>query len=167
MAKNGHMYTYDAEQNVTFPKNVTATTFIGNLTGNAATATKATQDGNGNVITSTYAIKSEIPSVGNATITVSAGNGLTTGGSFTTNASSAKTITLNVGAGVGIAVAADAVKAKLKSETALTADSSASTSSTGRVLPVSVDKSGYLSTQLPWSVTETTDSSGNVTITFA
>jgi hypothetical protein len=164
MAKNGHMYTYDAEQNVTFPKNVTATTFIGNLTGNAATATKATQDGNGNVITSTYATKSD---VGNATITVSAGNGLTTGGSFTTNASSAKTITLNVGAGVGIAVAANAVKAKLKSETALTADSSASTSSTGRVLPVSVDKSGYLSTQLPWSVTETTDSSGNVTITFA
>ena len=30
------------------------------ITGNAATATKATQDGNGNVITSTYAKKSEV-----------------------------------------------------------------------------------------------------------
>ena len=34
--------------------NVTAKTFIGALSGNAATATKATQDGSGNVITSYY-----------------------------------------------------------------------------------------------------------------
>ena len=33
---------------------ITATTFSGALSGNAATATKATQDGSGNVITSTY-----------------------------------------------------------------------------------------------------------------
>ena len=31
-----------------------ASEFIGKLTGNAATATKATQDSNGNIITSTY-----------------------------------------------------------------------------------------------------------------
>lgn len=36
---------------------------VGNVTGNASTATKATQDASGNVITSTYARKSEIPSV--------------------------------------------------------------------------------------------------------
>lgn len=35
-------------------KNVYATTFTGDLSGNAATATKATQDGSGNVITSKY-----------------------------------------------------------------------------------------------------------------
>lgn len=48
-------------------KSITATTFIGNLSGNATTATsatsatsatKATQDGSGNVITSTYETKS-------------------------------------------------------------------------------------------------------------
>lgn len=33
---------------------ITATSFIGNLTGNADTATKATKDGNGNVIATTY-----------------------------------------------------------------------------------------------------------------
>ena len=36
-----------------------ATQFKGTLNGNAATATKATQDGSGNVITSTYAPKYE------------------------------------------------------------------------------------------------------------
>lgn len=41
-------------------KDVTANTFIGNLQGNAATATKATQDASGNVITDTYAKKSDI-----------------------------------------------------------------------------------------------------------
>ena len=34
--------------------------FIGNLTGNASSATKATQDGSGNTITTTYATKSEL-----------------------------------------------------------------------------------------------------------
>ena len=50
-----------------------------------------------------------LPTIGNATITISAGAGLTTGGSFTTNATEPKTITLNVGAGSGITVAADTV----------------------------------------------------------
>ena len=50
MAKNGHLYTYDYAQNATFPAKVTATSFI----GNATTATKASQDGDGNTISSTY-----------------------------------------------------------------------------------------------------------------
>lgn len=41
--------------NATFKGTVTAPTFIGALTGNATSATKATQDGSGNTITSTYA----------------------------------------------------------------------------------------------------------------
>lgn len=40
MARTGHMYTYDASQNVTFPAQVTATKFNGPLNGNANTATK-------------------------------------------------------------------------------------------------------------------------------
>ena len=39
--------------------NVYATTFNGSLSGNATSATKATQDGNGNTITSTYETKAD------------------------------------------------------------------------------------------------------------
>lgn len=54
MAKNGHLYDYNYKQDATFPANVTANTFIGTLQGNATTATKASQDGDGNTISSTY-----------------------------------------------------------------------------------------------------------------
>jgi len=47
--------------------------------------------------------------VNNATITISAGNGLVNGGDFTTNQSDNETITLDIGAGSGISVTADAV----------------------------------------------------------
>lgn len=50
MATNGHLYSYDHNQNAIFPANVEATRFI----GNATTATKASQDGDGNTISSTY-----------------------------------------------------------------------------------------------------------------
>ena len=85
------------------------------------------------------------------TTNVIAGTGLTGGGS----AASTTGVTLNVGAGTGIAVAADAVKAKLRSETALTIDSSAATTTSGRVYPVAVDKSGYLAVNVPWVDTDT------------
>lgn len=42
---------------------LTATTFKGALSGNASTATKATQDASGNVITTTYATKTELSGV--------------------------------------------------------------------------------------------------------
>lgn len=50
MAKYGRLYYCDEAQNATFPAKVTATSFI----GNATTATKASQDGDGNTISSTY-----------------------------------------------------------------------------------------------------------------
>lgn len=57
MAANGHMYSYDINKNVTFPANVTAPTFNGSLSGNATSATK---DSEGNIITETYAKKTDI-----------------------------------------------------------------------------------------------------------
>lgn len=54
MAKTGHLYAYDANQNATFPAQITATQFNGALSGNASTATKATQDESGNNIKATY-----------------------------------------------------------------------------------------------------------------
>ena len=50
LMKNDHLYTWDASQNATFPAQITATQF----NGNATSATKATQDGDGAVISSTY-----------------------------------------------------------------------------------------------------------------
>ena len=41
MATTGHLYSYNAGKHATFPANVTATTFIGALQGNADTATRA------------------------------------------------------------------------------------------------------------------------------
>lgn len=100
MARWGNVYTYDANQNVIFPGNITsgslnsyhvyprtnntyslgsnsyrwagvnATTIYENgaalnrkylgISSNAVSATKATQDGDGNVITSTYETKNEV-----------------------------------------------------------------------------------------------------------
>lgn len=42
-------------------------------------------------------------------------------------------------------------KAKLRSETALTVDSSAAATTSGRVYPVAVDKTGYLAVNVPWT----------------
>lgn len=66
MARTGHLYSYDNDQNATFPGTVSATQFTGALSGNATTATsatsatKATNDGNGNNIVNTYATKAEL-----------------------------------------------------------------------------------------------------------
>ena len=67
----------------------------------------------------------------------------------------------NHSAGVGLVGSGSAgtsgtytYKAKLRSETALTVDSAAATA-LGRVYPVAVDKSGYLSVNVPWTDTDT------------
>lgn len=59
MGETGHLYSYDWQQNATFPANVSATTFIGNVTGNvtgnlvgnATTATSATTAGSATTAT--------------------------------------------------------------------------------------------------------------------
>ena len=51
-------YSWDGNCNMTTTGQMTATQFNGALSGNATSATKATQDGSGNTITSTYLKKS-------------------------------------------------------------------------------------------------------------
>lgn len=80
---------------------------------------------------------------------VTAGNGLTGGGT-------SGSVSLAVGAGTGITVAADTVSAKLRSTTALSVDSAAATTTSGRVYPVAVDKTGYLAVNVPWTDNDTT-----------
>lgn len=89
---------------------------------------------------------------------VTAGNGLTGGGS-------SGSVTLNVGAGTGISVAADTVSANLRSTTALTVDSAAATTTSGRVYPVAVDKTGYLAVNVPWVDTNTDTGATSVEVT--
>ena len=76
MGETGHIYSYDSSQNTTFPANVTATTFVGALSGNANTATTATKLGssvvgsatqpiylnNGTPTACTYTIGKSVPS---------------------------------------------------------------------------------------------------------
>jgi hypothetical protein len=47
-------------------------------------------------------------------------------------------------------------KTKLRNETKLTVDSSAATTTSGRVYPVAADKSGYLAVNVPWTDTKVT-----------
>lgn len=63
LMKEDHLYTWDVDQNATFPSKITATSFVGSLTGNASTATsatKATQDESGNNIKSSYGASLDI-----------------------------------------------------------------------------------------------------------
>lgn len=81
MAMIDHLYSWDASQNASFPAKVTASNggFVGALSGNASTATKATQDSAGQQINTTY-IK-EL-SISGKTITYTKGDG--TPGTITT-----------------------------------------------------------------------------------
>lgn len=73
---NDKMYTHDVDKNVTFPAKVTAASFSGALTGNADTATKATQDESGNNIKASYASSM---SISDHTITLKNKNGASLG----------------------------------------------------------------------------------------
>lgn len=88
MAKTGHLYSWDYLQNATFPAKVKANGgFEGSLSGNASTASKATNDKNGLDITN-Y-IKGL--SVSGRTITYTKGDGTT--GTITTQDNDADTNT--------------------------------------------------------------------------
>lgn len=69
MAANGHLYSYDYNQNATFPAKVTATSFTGNAssasklnTGTTGTSTKPVYFNNGMPATCTYELNKTVPS---------------------------------------------------------------------------------------------------------
>ena len=116
MAKNGHLYSYDSSQNATFPAKVTATGgFSGSLSGNATSATKATQDASGNVITDTYATKTEL---GNKVDKVS-GKGLSTN-DFTTTLKSKLDGIANNANNYSLPTASSSTKGGVKTGAAIT-----------------------------------------------
>lgn len=132
---------------------------------------KITVDGTGHVSGTTAVAKADITALGipgsdttySSKAAASGGTDVslvTTGEKATWNAKTSNTGTVtSVATGVGLTggsiTTSGTVKAKLRSETALTVDSAAATTTSGRVYPVAVDKSGYLSVNVPWTDTNT------------
>ena len=116
MAKLGHLYKWDSSQNATFPAKVTASGgFSGSLSGNATSATKATQDASGNIITDTYATKTEL---GNKVDKVS-GKGLSTN-DFTTTLKSKLDGIANNANNYSLPTASSSTKGGVKTGAAIT-----------------------------------------------
>lgn len=124
-----------------------------------------------------YTVKKSVPSDAKFTDTTyeskAASSGgtdvslVTTGEKATWNAKTSNTGTVTsvaTGAGLtgGTITGSGTIKAKLKSETASTLDSTAMGSTANRQYAVGVDKSGYLSVNVPW-----TDSNTNTTYTLS
>lgn len=110
-----------------------------------------------------------MPTIGNATITIAAGNGLTTGGSFTTNATSAKTITLNVGAGAGLTVSADAIghSNNITAGTATGGSGTLTHGGTFTVPTITYDANGHITTTGTTTYTLPTDNNTDTKVTQA
>ena len=91
--------------------------------------------------------------------------------SKTANTGTVTSVATGVGLTGGTITGSGTLKAKLRSETALTIDSAAATTTSGRVYPVAVDKSGYLAVNVPWTdskpVTSVNNQTGAVSITPA
>ena len=114
------------------------------IKGNSTEAVKFTQDSN-----KTLNLKP------GTNVSISAASGEITINATDTNTSHNHNVGIGlVGSGsAGTGGGTYTYKAKLRSETALTVDSVAATTTSGRVYPVAADKSGYLSVNVPWTDT--------------
>lgn len=119
--------------------NISAPLFKGNLSGNATSATKATQDSSGQTINTTY-IKSL--SASGTTITYTKGDGTT--GTISTQDKNTT---------YGIATASTAGLVKPISVISATVNSASTTS--GRYYPVQMNTSGNMFVNVPWTDTNT------------
>lgn len=146
-------------------------------TANAAAFKKVGNDATGHVVLGAAVAKSDITALGipaqDTTYDAMAQSEATTGTATTARTITAKVLSdtiegkgytkntgtvtkVSTGAGLtgGDITGTGTVKAKLKSETAHTADSAAPTNAASRQYPVGVDKSGYLSVNVPWTDTD-------------
>ena len=85
------------------------------VTAGSYTYAAITVDAQGRITTASSGTAPVTPS--NATITLTAGDGLTTGGAFTLDQSGAATIAFNIGSGDGIAVSTDSIAADVDNAT--------------------------------------------------
>lgn len=80
---------------------------------------------------------------------------------YTSNTGTVTSVATGVGLTGGTITGSGTIKAKLKSETASTLDSTAMGSTASRQYAVGVDKSGYLSVNIPWTDTDTKNTAGS------
>lgn len=145
-----NLYTFNGSAaktlNIKAGNNVTLTAAAGSLTISSADTTYevATSSSNG-LMSSTDKAKL---------------NGIAPGA--TANKGTVTSVATGVGLTGGTITSSGTIKANLLSETALTLNAVAGTTTSGRVYPVAVDKSGYLAVNVPW-----TDTNTNTTYTFA
>ena len=117
MAANGHLYSYDYNQNATFPANITATNFIGTLQGNAnsasklgtatvGSATKPMYISGGTPTECTYTLAQNVTSTSKLTDTTysaSTGLSLSKDNKFSINAATSSTIGgVKIGSGITV-----------------------------------------------------------------
>ena len=117
MATNGHLYSYDYNQNATFPANITATNFIGTLQGNAnsasklgtatvGSATKPMYISGGTPTECTYTLAQNVTSTSKLTDTTysaSTGLSLSKDNKFSINAATSSTIGgVKIGSGITV-----------------------------------------------------------------
>ena len=113
MAANGHLYSYDYNQNATFPANVTATNFIGNAssasklgTATVGSATKPMYLNGGTPTACTYTLAQNVTSASKLTDTTysaSTGLSLSKDNKFSINAATSSTIGgVKIGSGITV-----------------------------------------------------------------
>ena len=104
MARNGHIYTYDYNKNVTFPSIVNAKTFVGSLSGKATSATSAdTASKVANALSwSGYSSGSYNGSAAKTITIPNNTNQLTNGAGFTTNKGTVTSVGLSVPTGLSV-----------------------------------------------------------------
>lgn len=132
MMKDGHLYTYDANQNATFPAKVTATSFSGSLTGNVT----------GNATTATNApTQASINSTGLVTFKNGAGTNLFT---LQLPESSGGTVT-QVTAGTGLKIDTASSGGTITTSGTINHINSVTAQTTQALYPIKIDAQGHIS----------------------
>lgn len=153
---DGTTFTFDQQDN-TVAK--TTTTPKANGTAAIGTETKYAAGDHVHPTDTTRAAASDLTShTGDTTMHITATE-RSTWNSKTDNVGTVTSVATGAGLTGGTITGSGTVKAKLKSETAHTADSATPTNTASRQYAVGVDKSGYLSVNVPWENTTYTASS--------
>jgi hypothetical protein len=135
-------YAPEEDTNAAISANSTSSTNITGTSGKLNVVTGLKRDSKGHIVGVTSANIYSTDADTNTAHSHSAGTGLTISGSGGTSGTTT-------------------YSAKLRDTTALTIDSVAATTTTNRVYPVAVDKTGYLAVNVPWTDNDTKYSAGS------
>lgn len=149
---------YTIESNIPADAVFTDTHYTTHLyAGDGTAANKATTNNNTKIsVADNSTVRNSITIKGSGTTSVTSdANGVITISSADSKTGTVTKVSTGVGLTGGDITGTGTIKAKLKTETAFTADSAAQTNTADRQYMVGVDKSGYLSVNVPWGNTDT------------